>query len=182
MRAVLSAGVALCVRLRAASSTLFSFAPSPRPASLFAVVALVSVGSTACGQKPFDATPEGVAREFITRMDTVRGESKDARAVFDLLSRQAQTNLSDRARRASAAAGKRIAPEQMIAPALFYPHFQPQKWSTRSQGVRAIVEIQGIEPSTEHASIPCVLEDAHWRIDLVLPHLPPIERHERNDR
>jgi hypothetical protein len=144
--------------------------------------ALLVLATTACGQKPFDATPEGVAREFVSRMDAVRGESKDARAVFDLLSRPAQTNLSDRARRASAAAGKRIAPEQMIAPALFYPHFQPQKWSTRAQGIRAIVELQGIDPGTEHASIPCVLEDGHWRIDLVLPHLPPIERHERNDR
>jgi predicted small lipoprotein YifL len=154
----------------------------PRSTSCFVIVAATALALTGCGQKPFDATPEGVAREFVTRMDAVRGESKDARAVFDLLSRPAQTNLSDRARRASAAAGKRIAPEQMIAPALFYPHFQPQKWATRAQGIRAIVEIQGIDPSSEHASIPCVLEDGHWRVDLVLPHLPPIERHERNDR
>ena len=158
-------------------------APSAVPASphrfVLATLALLVAG---CGQQPFDATPERVARELVSRMDAVRGDAKDARAVFDLLSRPAQTNLSDRARRASAAAGKRMAPEQMIAPALFYPHFQPQKWTTRSQGIRAVVEIQGVEPAIERASIPCVLEDGHWRIDLVLPQLPAIERHERKDR
>lgn len=152
------------------------------PAPSLIVAAVLLPGLAACGQKPFDATPEGVAREMVSRLESFRGDPKDARGVFDLLSRPAQTNLSDRARRASAAAGKRMAPEQMIAPSLFYPHFQPQRWATRSQGNRAVVEIHGLEPSTDHAAIPCVLEDGHWRIDLVLPHLPPIERHERKDR
>jgi hypothetical protein len=128
-----------------------------------------------CGRKPFDATPEGVARELIERMERVQGDPKDARLVFDLLSRQAQTNLSDRARRASAASGKRMGPEQMIVPSHWFPRFQPRQWATRTAGNRAVVEMTGLDPETERAEMPCVLEDARWRIDLVLPALPPIE-------
>jgi hypothetical protein len=137
------------------------------------VVVLAGAG---CGRKPFDATPEGVVREFVERMERARGDAHDARAAFDLLSRSAQTNLSDRARRASAATGKRMGPEQMIAPSHYYPRFQPRQWGTRIAGDRAVVELSGLDPSAEHALVPCVLEDGRWRIDLALPALPPVER------
>ena len=143
--------------------------------SLLPRAALFVVLLAGCGRKPFDATPEGVAREFIERMERVQGDPKDARLVFDLLSRQAQTNLSDRAHRASAASGKRMGPEQMIAPAHWFPRFQPRQWATQTAGSRAVVEMTGLDPETERAEMPCVLEDARWRIDLVLPALPPIE-------
>lgn len=130
----------------------------------------------ACGRKPVDATPEGAVREVLERLDAVHGDPRAARAVFELLSKSAQTNLSDRARRASAATGKRLAPEQMIAPSHYFPRFRPQEWSTRTTGARAVVEVVGIDPATERAGIPCVFEDGRWRIDLALSTLPPIER------
>ncbi len=130
----------------------------------------------ACGRKPPDATPEGAVRELLERLEAVHGDPKAARAVFELLSKSAQRSLSDRARRASAATGKRLAPEQMIAPSHYFPRFRPQEWSTRTVGARATVDVVGLDPATERAGIPCVFEDGGWRIDLVLSTLPPIER------
>jgi hypothetical protein len=146
-----------------------------RSAGLWASLALAPARS-GCGRTPADATPEGVVREVLERLERVQGDPRDARAVFDLLSRSAQTNLSDRARRASAATGKRMGPEQMLAPSHYFPRFQPRQWSSRSAGNRAVVEVIGLDPSTERAQVPCVLEEGRWRIDLALPPLPPIER------
>jgi hypothetical protein len=131
-----------------------------------------------CGRKPPDATPEGVVREFLERMERVNGDPKDARAAFDLLAKPSQANLTERSKRASAAFGKRMSPEQMLAPSHYFPRFQPRQWSTRplGNGKRALVEVLGLDPASERAEVPCVSEEGHWRIDLALPALPPVER------
>lgn len=140
-------------------------------------LALLSLSlASGCGRKTPDATPEGVVRDFLEKIEMVQGDPKDARAVFELLSAPAQTNLSDRARRASAATGKRLGPEEMVAPAHFFLRFQPRQWATHIVGTRAVVEVVGLDPANERARVPCVIEDGRWRIDLVLPPLPPIER------
>lgn len=135
----------------------------------------------ACGRRPFDASPEGVAREFLERMDRVDGDPKAARAAFDLLGKAAQLALSDRARRASAATGKRMAPEQMIATSHFFPRFSPRQWSTRAAGDRAVVTVVGLDPATERAEIPCIREEGRWRIEIALPPLPPVEKRPTRD-
>jgi hypothetical protein len=147
-----------------------------------AVALALLAGSAGCNRKPFDATPEGVVREFLERMERVHGDPKDARAVFDLLSRPAQTSLSDRSRRASAAFGKRLGPEQMIAPSHYFPRFRPHQWTTRLRGRQATVELVGLDATSERAAIPCVNEEGRWRIDLYLPPLPPIERRPDSER
>jgi hypothetical protein len=149
-----------------------------RPASTSFRAALVAalVLLAGCHRQPADATPEGVVREFLERMRRLQNDPKDARAVYELLSRPAQSNLAERAKRASAATGKRMGPEQMIAPAYFFPRFQAQRWATRAAGDRATVELAGVDPNEEHASVPCVREEGHWRVDLALPSLPPVER------
>ena len=38
-----------------------------------------------------------------------------------------------------------------------------------------MVDIQGVAPE-ERAQVPCVLEDGVWRVDLVLPELPPQQK------
>ncbi|HEU4408314.1 MAG TPA: hypothetical protein VFS43_23830 [Polyangiaceae bacterium] len=147
---------------------------APRPLRVALAATLLALA--ACRRQPLDATPEGVVREFFDRMRRLQSDPKDARAVYELLSRPAQANLAERARRASAATGKRMGPEQMIAPAYFFPRFQAQRWSTRVAGERATVELLGVDPAEERASVPCVREEGHWRVDLALPSLPPVER------
>lgn len=139
-------------------------------------VLVLALSLVACGRKPFDASPEGVAREFLERIERVDGDPKAARAAFDLLGKAAQLSLSDRARRASAATGKRMAPEQMIATGHYFPRFSPRQWSTRQAGDRAVVTVVGLDPAAERADIPCLREEGRWRIDLALPPLPPVEK------
>ncbi|MCU0687424.1 MAG: hypothetical protein MUF34_35145 [Polyangiaceae bacterium] len=144
--------------------------------SLRAALVAASLLLAGCRRQPVDASPEAVVREFLERMKRLQSDPKDGRAVYELLSRPAQSNLAERAKRASAATGKRMGPEQMIAPAYFFPRFQAQRWATRAAGDRATVELLGVDPVEERASVPCVREEGHWRVDLALPSLPPVER------
>ncbi len=146
------------------------------PRSLRAALFAAALFSAACRRQPVDATPEAVVREFLDRMKRLQSDPKDARAVYELLSRPSQANLAERAKRASAATGKRMGPEQMIAPAYFFPRFQAQRWATKTAGERATVELLGVDPAEERAVVPCVREEGHWRVDLALPSLPPVER------
>lgn len=109
--------------------------------------------------------------ERLRRLD---GDPTDAKAVFDLLSHRARDNLTARAQRYSAATGKTIAPEAMIAPARFQLRFEPQRYTAQIAGIHALVEIAGLL-SGQRALVPCVYEDNAWRVDLVLPHLPPVQ-------
>jgi hypothetical protein len=109
-------------------------------------------------------------------MQRVHGSPEDARAAYELLSQAAKANLEERARRASAATGRKMEPEQMIVPSRFSLRFAPRQLTARIAGERAIVEAVGADPDVEHASIPCVLENGAWRVDLLLPALPPVER------
>jgi hypothetical protein len=130
--------------------------------------------ATACSRRPPDATPEGAVRELIDRMAVVRGDPQDARAAFELLSKRGQANLSARAQRYSAASGKTIGPEAMIAPARFVLHFEPQRFTAQTSGLYALVDVEGAH-ANEHAKITCVFEERGWRVDLALPALPPVQ-------
>jgi hypothetical protein len=139
---------------------------------LFALVGLaLAVG---CSRRPPDATPDGVVRELVDRMRLVRGDPQDARGVFDLLSKRAQANLAARAKRYSAASGKTINPEAMIAPSRFALHFEPQRVTAQTSGLYALVDIEGVHPN-EHAKVTCIFEEKGWRVDLTLPPLPPVQ-------
>jgi hypothetical protein len=129
-----------------------------------------------CARRRPDATAETVVREFIERMQRVHGSPQDARAAYELLSEASKANLVERARRASAATGRKMEPEHMIVPSRFSLRFVPRTYTARVAGDRAVVEAVGADPELEHASIPCVREDGLWRIELELPMLPPIER------
>ena len=41
---------------------------------------------------------------------------------------------------------------------------------------RAVVDVTGIDPETDRAEVPCVLEDGRWRIEIPLPPLTPWEK------
>ncbi len=130
----------------------------------------------ACARKPPDATPEGAVRELLARMERVDGDAASARAAFELMGGTTRASLRERARRASAASGRPVEPWDMIAPSRFALRFHPQQMHARITGAQATVEVTGLEPSTEHASVACVLEGDAWRIEIALPPLPPVEK------
>lgn len=139
-------------------------------------VLLVCLTLLACRRESVDEDPERLVREFIARMQRVHGDAKNARAVFELLWSPAQKNLTERASRASALAGRKVAPEEMIAPTRFTLRFEPKRISSNQNGDRAIVVVQGDPPQRETREVRCVREDGRWRVVLDFPVLPPIQK------
>jgi hypothetical protein len=129
----------------------------------------------ACERRAPDETPEGVVQAWIDLMERVHGDPEDAARAYELLSAQTKKNLEERARRASAATGRKMSPESMLAPSRFSLRFVPRSMRARVAGDRALVEVVGANADVERAEVPCVLEEGRWRVDLVLPPLPAIE-------
>lgn len=147
-----------------------------------ALVAPMMLGMAAsCSQPPPDATPEGAVRELIDRMERLDGDAERARAAYELLSTSTRENLIERARRASSATGRRMQPEEMLAPSRFVLLFRPQQMQARVMGDRALVEVTGMEPGVDRAQVPLVREGSVWRVELALPELPPVEKRPGGD-
>jgi hypothetical protein len=140
-------------------------------------VGLLTIGAlSACQRKPPDLTPEGAVRELLDRIDRIETDPTEARAVYDLLSLRTKQNLIERARRASTTSGRDIPPQDMLAPGRFSLRFEPRKMHTRVADDQAVVDVTGIDPETDRAEVPCVLEDGRWRIEIPLPPLAPVEK------
>lgn len=130
-----------------------------------------------CENDQADAGPEAVVEEFVSRMQRVHGDPKAARAAYDLLWGDAKRGLAERAKRAGAVAGRDVAPESMIAPTRFSLAFTPRRYTARIDGDWAVVSITG-ESASQYHEVKCVREDGRWRVVLVVPSLPPIQRRE----
>jgi hypothetical protein len=146
------------------------------------LLALGLLGLLACQNEPVDARPERVVEEFATRMQRVHGDPKAAREAYDLLWADARRNLAERAKRASAVAGRKIAPEEMIAPSRFALRFKPRHYEARTSGDWAIVSVTSDAPEAQRQEIKCVREDGSWRVVLELPPLPPIQKRPEEER
>ncbi len=141
----------------------------------FAACALVAL--VGCESEPADLGPEDVVEELVNRLKRVHGDPKAARAAYDLLWGEAKRGLAERAKRAGAVAGRDVAPEAMIAPTRFTLAFTPRRYTARIDGDWAVVSITGASASQYH-EVKCVREDGRWRVVLVIPPLPPIQRRE----
>lgn len=131
----------------------------------------------ACESGPVAQGPADVVREFIERMEAVHGDPKDARAAYELIWSEGRKNLGERAKRASAASGRQVAPEEMLAPSRFSLAFQPKSYVvSRKEGNWAEVTVTGGVPTRETRSVRCALEEGSWRVVLELPQLAPIQR------
>ena len=135
----------------------------------------LSLTQVGCEAEAKDSTPERVVQEFMDRMQRVHGDPHSARLAYELLWVEARRNLAERAKRASAVAGREIAPEEMLAPSHFSLAYRPKKLSARTDGDWSEVTVTG-EVSTQPHTVKCVREDGHWRVVLELPLLPPIQR------
>ncbi|MFZ5895950.1 MAG: hypothetical protein ACOY0T_33145 [Myxococcota bacterium] len=133
------------------------------------------ITTAGCEREPVDARPEQVVEEFAQRMQRVHGDPKSARAAYELLWVEARRNLAERAKRASAVAGRKIAPEEMLAPSRFSLKFVPKRYSATTEGDWALVAVSGEGPDALTHNVRCVREDGHWRVVLELPPLAPIQ-------
>jgi hypothetical protein len=131
----------------------------------------------ACEAEPADAGPEDIVEELVNRLKRVHGDPKAARAAYELLWGEAKKGLAERAKRAGAVAGRDVAPEAMLAPTRFTLAFTPRRYTARIDGDWAVVSITGASASQYH-EVKCVREDGRWRVVLVIPPLPPIQRRE----
>lgn len=142
-----------------------------------AIVLALSLPSVACKNDVVDAGPEAIVEEFIARMQRVHGDPKAGREAYDLIWSEGQRALVERAKRASAVAGREVAPPSMIAPTRFSLAFTPKRYKARVDGDWAVVTVTGEVPSQRH-DVKCVREDGHWRVALVIPSLSPIQKRE----
>lgn len=144
-----------------------------RLASALLALSLFPLG---CEAEAKDSTPERVVQEFMDRMQRVHGDPHAARLAYELLWVDARRNLAERAKRASAVAGREIAPEEMLAPSHFSLAYRPKKLSARTDLDWAEVTVTGESNATQPHVVKCVREDGRWRVVLELPPLPPIQR------
>jgi len=151
-----------------------------RRAAALALAGIVGLSAAGCGRRQPHSTPDGSVRELVERLRQLHGDPADAKVVYDLLSKRARENLAARAQRYSAASGKAIAPEAMIVPSRFQLRFEPQRYVAQIAGAHALVEVSGLLPG-ERAQIPCTYEESAWRVDLVLPSLPPVQMRPGSD-
>lgn len=150
---------------------------SPRARSAGLLLGAVLFGATlvGCEREAVDSRPEQVVEEFVQRMQRVHGDPKAARAAYELLWVEARRNLAERAKRASAVAGREVAPEEMLAPSRFSLKHTPKRFTATVDGDWAIVAVKGEGPDAASHDIRCVREDGHWRVVLELPALSPIQ-------
>lgn len=150
-------------------------APAPYRLLSQLVLFMLAVGFSACEREAVDARPEQVVEEFVQRMQRVHGDSRAARQAYELLWVEARRNLAERAKRASAVAGREVAPEEMLAPSRFSLKLTPKHYSATVDGDWALVTVRGEGPQAAHRTLRCVREDGHWRVVLELPPLAPIQ-------
>jgi hypothetical protein len=133
-------------------------------------VVLALVVASACAQHSEKGSPERAVQEFVDRMQRVHGDTQKARAAYELLAADTRANLQERAERASAAVGRVVGPEEMLAPSRFFLGFQPRLLSSREGPGWAIVTAEG-ESSRERHEIRCLRENGEWKVVLDLPEL-----------
>ena len=139
---------------------------------------MLLLGGTAlgCEAESADERPERVVAEFVERMQRVHGDLQAARAAYELLWAEGRNNLAVRAQRASAVTGRKVAPEEMLAPSRFWLKFRPRSYASQVQGDWAVVTVTGEAPRTQRHQVRCLMEDGQWKVVLELPPLPPIQK------
>jgi hypothetical protein len=128
---------------------------------------LLAVGA-GCSRSAPDATPEGVVRLWLERMESAAEDGRAMKEAYALLGPRARANLKERAERASRGQGRRFEPHEMLAEGRFGLRFRPKVMTTRIEGEDAWVEVKGDGPD-QNATVKCTREGSAWRIEPELP-------------
>jgi hypothetical protein len=134
------------------------------------------LSALACEREAVDGEPARLVEEFVLRMQRVHGDPVAARAAYDLLWTPARENLTERAKRASAVSGRKVLPEEMLAPSRFFIRFLPKNYRAEVQGEWAVVTIKEEGPEPRRQLVKCVIEQGRWRVVMELPALPSIQK------
>ena len=137
-------------------------------------VAWLWVLGAACEAAPVDQDPVRVTRAFIERMRSVHGDPALGKKAVELLWQRGRDHLQERAKRATAAAGQKVHPEEMLVPSVFALKFEPSSFSAQTRGDYAVVTARGGD-AREVAEIHCIREQGKWRVVVEFPALPPIQ-------
>jgi hypothetical protein len=135
---------------------------------LFMTTALFLAFATGCSRAAPDATPEGVVRLWLEKMESASDDGHAMKEAYVLLGPRARANLKERADRASRGQGRRFEPFEMLAEGRFGLRFRPKTMSTRIEGDDAWVAVKGDGPD-EQATVKCTREGTAWRIEPDLP-------------
>lgn len=151
-----------------------------RGARLALLVAMVSTSLSAsvsaCSRPGPDATPEGVVKAFVDKMESSESDARAVKEAYAFLGPRARQNLKGRAERASRGQGRRTEPWEMLAEGRFGLKFRPKAMTSRVQGDEAWVDVVG-ESADERATVHCAREGAAWRVEPDLPDpAPPTKR------
>jgi len=139
-------------------------------------VVLVALLACGCSRAPQDATPEGVVKQWLDRMEASTEDARAAHEAFLLLGPRARANLEARADRASRMQGRQETAEQMLAQGRFGLKFRPKLLTSTIQGNDATVNVVGADAVSEHTTVHCVSENGAWRIEPELPEIAQLRR------
>jgi hypothetical protein len=139
------------------------------------VLALVGLFASSCAKKPRDATPEGAVESFLHELDEAPRDPTAAARAYALLAEDAREALRLRAERARSLTGQRATPEGMLAPLWSTLRFEVDRVTSKpgKDATHALVDVFGVDPGAQHATVPVVHEASGWRIVLSIPPPPP---------
>lgn len=140
------------------------------------LLALLLTLLLACSRPTQDATPEGVVRLWLEKMETAENDPRAMKEAYGLMGPKARANLKERAERASKGQGRRYEPYEMLAEGRFGLRFRPRSMTAHVDGDDAVVDVNG-EGADEHAQLKCTREQQLWRIEPEIPEAVVPTRH-----
>jgi hypothetical protein len=123
-----------------------------------------------CSATPSTETPVGALTLFLSAMDRSADEPEALRSAYDLLDKETRQELTQRARKAEAIAGRELMPWEMLVPGRFSLRFAPASrggMRAKITGNRAVVTVTA-ENKQRKAEVPLVREPDGWRVELAI--------------
>ena len=126
---------------------------------------------SACARRLPDATPEGAFDLFLRAMEETPYDPQAAGRAYHLLAPRARDAIRAQAARAQQITGKAPTPEAMFTPTWTPLRFPVDRTHAviDPEGQRAVLEVYGVEPQTQHVRVPMVREGEAWRLDIDVP-------------